>query len=268
MKISRSIVLGIRGISNFFKNHWLIYKYRVGISPIHEDFEQIAHVLIVKNLAYVEISLFSILSFLFYNKKSKVVVHCDEICFKKIQEKYSTQISMGRVEVKKDMRDPYWQLSKLKIFKNLASESHCMFDVDTRWNGKLELESSVSYVSHFESPFIEKSPWRWLIMNYLKLDDGEKFIMLNTSFIRKSNDFINDSNVFLDEIFEKLFNISDCNEIGKGDLPGVMRLAEQIAISVYLQRKNLSVKAIVDDGRPRSGMLLETTYFGATGNKF
>lgn len=267
MKISRSIVIGIRVTSNFFKNHWLIYKYRVGISPINEDVEQIAHVLVVKNLAYVEISIFSILSFLFYNKKSKVVVHCDEICFEKIQEKYSTQISMGRVEVKKDMRDPYWQLSKLKIFKDLASESHCMFDVDTRWNGKLELESGVSYVSHFEFPFIEKSPWRWLIMSYLKLDDCEKFFMLNTSFIRKS-DLISVSDTLLDEIFERLFNIPDCTEIGKGDLPGVIRIAEQVAISIYLQHKNVGLKALVGDGRPRSGMLLETTYFGATGNKF
>jgi len=267
MKISRSIVIGIRSISNFFKNHWLIYKYRVGISPNNENVEQLAHVLIVKNLAYVEISTFSILSFLFYNKKSKVVIHCDEICFEKIQEKYSIQITMGRVELKKDMSDSDWQLSKLKIFKDLASEAHCMFDVDTRWNGKLELESSVSYVSHFEFPFIEKSPWRWLIMSYLKLDDGEKFVMLNTSFIRKS-DLIRDSDSFLDEIFESLFNISDCTEIGRGDLPGVIRIAEQVAISIYLQHKNLTVKALVGDGRPRSGMLLETTYFGATGNKF
>jgi hypothetical protein len=267
MKISRSIVLRIRDISNFFKNHWLIYKYTVRIAPIHEKAEQIAHVLIVKNLAYVEISTFSILSFLFYNKKSKVVIHCDEICFEEIQDKYSTQISMNRVELMKDVGDTYWQLSKLKIFKGLESEAHCMFDVDTRWNGKLELESGVSYVSHFEFPFIEKSPWRWLIMSHLNLGDGEKFSMLNTSFIRKS-DLINDSDTFLEEIFDSLFNISDCTEIGTSDLPGVIRIAEQVAISIYLQQKNLNVKALVSDGRPKSGMLLETTYFGATGNKF
>jgi hypothetical protein len=267
MKISRLLLAGIRGIFNFLKNHWLIFKYKVGIRPIQTNFQNIAHVLIVKNLAYVEISIYSILSFLFHNKNSKVIIHCDQICFEKIKEKYSTLISMGRVELKEGMEESCWQLSKLRIFKELPNETHCMFDVDTRWNGGLELESGVSYVSHFEFQFIEKSPWRWLIKNYLKIDEGEKFLMLNTSFIRKS-DLVNGRNTFLDEIFEDIFNITDCNEIGKGDHPGVIRIAEQVAISIYLQHKSLSVKALVNDGRPRSGMLLETTYFGATGNKF
>ena len=267
MNFCRLLISRLRLFFNCIKSNYLICKYRLFIGPNHESIKNTGHVLIVKKLIYVDVSIHSILSFLFYNKNSRIIIHCDKLCFEKICETFSQQINIGRVEVKIDMEDSAWQLSKLRLFKSLPDESHCMFDVDARWNGKLVLETGVSYVSHNEFTFVEKSPWRWLIECYLNLDNSKNLLMLNTSFIRRSN-FLSTDYFMLDDVFERLHNILDCKEVGYEDHFGIVRIAEQVAIAIYLQCSGEKVKAIVHDGRPRSGLLFETTYFGATGNTF
>lgn len=267
MQLIKFIVLSLRFIIESLKNRYLLFKYRILIRPAKKKVDVIGHVLIVKNLAYVDISINSVLSFLYYNENSTVIVHCDESCRKRIFEKYSKEIAIGRIEVRVEMVEPYWQISKLKIFNSLPDESHCMFDVDTRWNGRIELESGVSYVSHFEFEFVNKSPWRWIVAKHLNLNHAESYLMLNTSFIRKGK-LLKLNSSYLDEVFEKIFNIIDCDEIGREDLPGVIRIAEQVAISIYMQSKDSRIKALVCDGSPKSGLIFETTYYGATGNRF
>ena len=98
---------------------------------------------------------------------------------------------------------------------------------------------------------------------------GFGFNMRNTSFF--SFDSLDlDSNQLKDfmSFYKNFGELVQSSDVGSLDEPELMRLSEQISLSIFSDRWSSQISCIKSEDGFRDGRFVESSYFGATGSIF
>ena len=139
-------------------------------------------------------------------------------------------------------------------------------DADLRWNSALEQRNGITFLTR-EYEMSKRSPMRQIAKGLEHL--YPKPYMYNSSYFsfggcEVSVTQIDQLQAFFNE-FETLLIHSD---IGEEDVLFLSRLSEQIALSLHAASWIAQLNTLKLEDSPRDGGVVESTYFGATGDAF
>jgi hypothetical protein len=232
------------------------------------SFANEAHLVVARNPVYAKIALTCILSFLHFNERARIVLHCDIETCEEMTKLVKRRMRRNQIQVLDDL-DPKdsWQISKLKVILGLPGTNNVFMDADLRWNGSLKSPEALTfYVPEFQ--LSKKSPYRQILAN-ISVPMSPEVIMKNTSFLAFSGVALSiaaKSEVLrLNAEFEGILAMCD---IGDLDKPLLMRLSEQIVLSVLSESWETEIKYLKEVDGHKDGQFVESSYFGATGSVF
>jgi hypothetical protein len=244
-----------------------IYKWEKSRIPPLKQENRTAHLLVVKNLRYVSISRICVSSFLHFNSNYNVLIHCDYITYKSLIEEFSKSRFSPIIEISMDQNNSdTWQRQKLNVIMKLNGSADIFMDADLRWNSALEQGNGITFLT-CEYEMSKRSPLRQIARGLEGLHSNP--CMYNSSYFsfggcEVSVAQIDQLQAFFDE-FEKLLIHSD---IGEEDVLFLRRLSEQIALSLHAASWVAELDTLKLEDSPRDGGVVESTYFGATGDSF
>lgn len=240
---------------------WSIPRKKIGT-------EYTAHVLAVKNSNYVRIGKIAVVSFLYHNSKSKVVIHCDQSTKEKASFEFRHFLKRSRVQiVDVESENDTWQVQKINLLVAIARlESNFYMDCDVRWNARLTLpDKCTSYVAEFK--LMEKSPYRELLP-HLNLSNSN-IEMLNTTFVYLYPGKFTDLELgSIVGFHDKIVHICNTEIVARLDLPQILRLSEQLGFSFFLAKSGREFVTLKSTDGHMDGSFLESSYYGATGVEF
>lgn len=225
------------------------------------------HILVVKSGSYVPVAKVAVFSFLYWNPKSEIFVHCDSNTSNALRYEFRNLITANKVTIQQDMDDSKpWQVSKMQLVLSINNSKDIYMDADMRWNAPCPIITNpLFYVYEFK--FAEHREFSALYSQLLSTN-WPNSSMSNTSFVTFNGQNINQESisrviVLHDQIINWAEQFPDENENKKQ----IMRLAEQIALSVILE-DSLEFKYLKSSDSRLDGQFVETSYFGATGLSF
>ena len=253
-----------RKLQNFSKQ--ILWKLPIS----REGFDGVCHLLIVKNPIYVSLAKICVESFLFWNKNSNFVLHVDSITEMDTKRVFWKLIRRNKVIIR-SINTPMetWQKNKLITILNMSGTRDIFMDADLRWNGSLPNLEGIT-LFHKEYLLHEKSEYTFLVKELDSKKDWSSKRMLNTSFVTFSSKTIKtETRNAIDFYFAMVNNHSDkLEENQKSSRLQLLRIAEQLAISLALQDDFYEINFLkLQDGH-RDGSMAESSYFGATGVTF
>ena len=261
MLFSKFRLLGKRLERVFAFVKWSIPRKKIGT-------EYTAHVLAVKNPNYVRIGKIAVASFLYHNPKSKVVIHCDQSTKEKASFEFRYFLKRSRVQIiDVESENDTWQVQKINLLVAIARvESNFYMDCDVRWNASLTLpDKCTSYVAEFS--LMEKSPYRELLPHLSFTNSNVK--MLNTTFVYLYPGQFTDLELgSIMGFHEEIVSICNSEIIARLDLPQILRLSEQLAVSFFLAKFGREFVTLKSTDGHMDGSFLESSYYGATGVEF
>ena len=229
-----------------------------------------AELLVIKNEVYADIAKICIQSFLYWNRVSAVTVHCDKTTFSNLNRWKNSKRFKSRVEILNTYDgDPRnWQEIKLERLLSLNGKYAFFMDADLRWNGPLLIKNSKPTFFINEFKLKNRAPYKQIIENSL-LNKYLKASMWNTSFFTFSGLKITETQIQeVLEIHEVLSKIIQSEVIGIDDRESLVRIAEQLAISIAAESWGVELGSIKGVDGFKDGSFLESSYFGATGSTF
>ena len=261
-KIFRFLKKIIKGFQNYIQH--LIW---VHISPrkFSPDAYNI-HLLIVKKNDYVYLAKTAIESFSFFHPNSNFFLHCDSKTFdtgKKVFKKSKVQINILR-----DVSDSdSWQDAKVQILLALSGTEDIFMDADLRWNGVMPTSHGLTFFVE-EYDMKQKSPDRQFL-EVLKSIPQSGVSMKNTSFLCFNKVKISpQQKIDLLEFLRNFELLIKKADVGYLDIPGLIRLKEQIALSIFSETWGCEINFLKKVDAHKDGRFVESSYFGATGSKF
>ena len=233
-----------------------------------DSFEHEAHLLIAKNPVYARIALICILSFLHFNERAKIVLHCDNSTQNEMEKLVKNRRRRAQIKIIDDL-DPEatWQISKLKLILSLSGTNNIFMDADLRWNGVLKPPKGLSFfVPEFQ--LSKKSPFRQLLEN-IPFPVSPKSLMKNTSFVGFSGLVLTEhaiSDVL--RLYDGFNQILEISNLGEMDIQLLTRLSEQIILIVLADGWATEIYYLKQTDSHKDGQFVESSYFGATGAVF
>jgi len=229
-----------------------------------------AELLVIKKEIYADIAKICIQSYLYWNREAVVSVHCDDQTFSNLNKWNSTNRFKSRIDILNTYRnDPRnWQDIKLEVLLSLNGSHTFFMDADLRWNGPFLIQTSTPTFLVKEFKLNNRAPYKQIIENNL-LSKYLEASMWNTSFFTFSGFKISENQMReIQEVHLKLLQIIQGNDIGSDDKSSLIRLAEQLAISIAAQSWGVDLGSLKDVDGFKDGSFLESSYFGATGATF
>ena len=222
------------------------------------------HFLICKDLKYISISKFAIISFIRFHPDYHIKIHCDELTYASVLNLWKC-FPWLEIEVEIDIEKhltPY--VSKGILLLKLQGSSDSFLDVDTRVNSRIpQFDVPTALVA--EHKFSEKEEYE-SIFRELGIHAKLGLQMLNVSFVSwggknlylSEKDFLDWSDRYINLPWESLVN--------KEQIKHYQRFVEQIFFSLQFQTSNW--RTLKDEDRVSDKGIVESTYFGATGHRF
>lgn len=226
------------------------------------------HILLVNKKEYIKISRVCVYSFLFHFPNSKLILHTDDKLEKKVARIYKNLIKLGKIEIAKDLSNDWpWQKSKLNTILKLNGTSDFYMDVDLKWNHNVTFpRKPFFFVKEFSFSEIEEFN---LLNDFIKKHKDINMFMCNTS-VFSFNDILFSENIVneIRQFFDELRNIISDLETDSKKSENLIRLSEQIAMSLLysIKPQEFDFLKIKDDRL--DGSSVESAYFGATGLGF
>lgn len=251
-----SAVTHFRTISNLY----------VGIVRRKNGTSRIIHLLVVKNLKYVDLSLIAVSSFLRYNPNSYFIIHSDEITTLRTHKRFRVleKIGLARIDEIHQSGSKEWQELKLRIIQNLNGTLEIFMDADLRWHGKCPELAGVTFFAK-EFDLLTKEPFSGVSKRIAF--DVDSCRMKNTSFVSFSGIDIHPA-VF-EEIWKIYFTFEDyLIEENSGEFSDLMRLREQFLLSYFINEKSIEISYLKETDAIKDGQFVESSYFGTTGSTF
>ena len=263
-KVKKSIKALILAISRRVSSvRYLFTKVNLASNVTYE-----ANLLVVKKDIYAPIAKVCVESFLYYNPKSSVTIHVDNVTKEAVCRKLRRLIKRGRVVVKlTEHQEQSWQDSKLDLILSISDQKKFFMDADLKWNGPIPQISEITlFVDEFkfrENPF------------YARLFEGAWFSeysetsMKNTSFFYWGG--YTPTPQDKSEIERIMDNIIDLTSDIKHDPDfnqSTLRISEQIALSLLVEKTGKRVEFLKKSDGFKDGSFVESSYFGATGASF
>ena len=231
------------------------------------------HLLVVKQEKYVPISRICVISFLYFHPNSVVYLHADRHTLPllrkwNLREKYVNSIKL--IEIM-DSENKTWQDLKLQLIYQLSGTSDIFIDADLKWNGPLEEFMLVDrYVYFFVEEYkLTENPTFMKMLSQQEFSDYRDSSMWNTSFVCLSGFTIRTEQVEeVNLLQEQILSYSRKFIMDKTEANSVIRISEQLAISLAASKWEKKIKALKATDGYKDGSFLESSYFGATGTHF
>ena len=226
-----------------------------------------AHILCVKNRAYVSVAIVACESFLYWNPGSTIIVHCDSSTLDELSKKFRRLVRARKVQIVSEVpNNVTWQQAKIEIICSLSGTSEIYMDADLRWNGPCPaLQEPVFYVREFELSSREEFSG---IYTQLLRNKWPMALMSNTSFVYLDRHQISKRSILdIQEIYSLLSTWLIDETPVSAVTAQIHRLSEQIAVSVVLNDA-LRMGHLKQTDERADGQFVETSYFGATGLGF
>ncbi len=226
-----------------------------------------AHFLVVKEVKYIPAVRVAIESFLYWNSRSTVVVHCDELTLKGLSKTLRRLIDRDKVEIVCSVpKNKPWQLSKIDLVITLFGTDRIYMDSDLRWNGPCpKLNGPLFYVHEFE---LSKH------VDFIKMNRDvvakvwPSAQMHNTSFAYFHNFSLDEDKI--QQVYKLYQDINDwcSNDLLDEEMRShIARLSEQLALSIVINSAIKMGSLKTSDSRA-DGQFVESSYLGATGLGF
>ena len=228
----------------------------------------ITHILIAKKEIYSKVAKICVESFLHHHPEGRVKLHVDTHTKKKTERVFKSKFFKERIQIV-SLRDDSqtWQEQKISLILSMNGTKDVFMDADLRWNSKIDLPKAVTfYVNEFA--LAEKSPYRQLIYS---LRGGKYFnaTMRNTSFFTFAGVQISEkAKEDVNQLENEILAILNTEIVGKLDRSSVVRLSEQLALSIASEDWGVNVAALKENDGHKDGAFVESSYFGATGSTF
>jgi len=244
-------------------SHW---KSRKSPFASNETFR--THVMLTKNIEYVDLAEVCFFSFLHHHPNTQFIFHCDEITMEYAIKKLSlcsgnTGVQFEKISNRSGLN---WQEQKLEIILSLSGSSDLMLDADLRWNAALEKREEVLFLVK-EFNFKDKSPFREIVKN--TNIGGVNASMKNVSVFSFGGFKLSDADVdLIRQTLQQYREIVDSKIVGNQDKADIGRVIEQFVLSVCSEKWQKMIGYVKEADKPFDGGIVESCYFGATGGKF
>lgn len=229
-----------------------------------------AHLLVVKNASYVPIAQTCVESFFYWHPNSIIRIHCDEHTESKVRNLLIPRKHKGKILIESTYKnnDKTWQEQKLDLLISLNGSRDFFMDADLRWNGPLvkDLIRPIFFVKEFELK--SRSPYRQLVheKKYFQYQDSS---MWNTSFFTFGGFTLEPLETrTIRELHKDLLNTINSELFGEFDKPSLIRIAEQLAISMSAELWKTKSDSLKSADGFKDGTFVESSYYGATGHTF
>lgn len=244
------------------------FKYRNFVAKNHSSNEYIANLLVVKSPIYAHLAKICVESFLFYNPKCSVVINVDSSTESAVSEAFRKVGKRRNLEIRNiGKNDESWQNVKLSVILNMQNTKEFFMDADLRWNGPMPLLDGITFfVNEFS---LKDDPTYLKLLESSGWKSNKEFTMKNTSFFFWG-DYkpIDEDLLFINQAMDKIKQVCNQGSIPPEDSVSIIRISEQIALSVLVDVKNLEVNFLKKVDGYRDGLFVESSYFGATGSAF
>lgn len=244
------------------------FRYRHLASQNRSSHEYYANLLVVKKPIYAKLARLCIESFLYFNPNCKVVVNVDSSTEAAVAKALRKLSKRRKVEIRNiGQEDCLWQEIKLELILGMRSTKEFFMDADLRWNGPMpQLDGITFFVNEFA--LADREPYPELIQ-LCGWNSPKEISMKNTSFLfwdgyipsAADRSFIKQSMIRIQELCTN-------GNIGVEHNASLIRISEQVALSVMVDMNNQEVNFLKDKDGFRDGTFVESSYFGATGSAF
>ena len=267
-KIARLLLSFFKTRVKSFEREYYFFKKERTIAINHSKNEYLANILLVKNVKYVKVAKICVLSFLYFHPYSRVLIHVDKQTRGATTEVFSRQIRAEKVAIRLIENEHLsWQDQKIELALGMFKQQEFYMDADLRWNGTLpKLKGLTFFVEEFT--FAHRSPYAQMLKSE-QLSHFHKSTMKNTSFIYWGRYKISErERLEIISIEKTVRQIIDTEVIPMDDKDTVLRLREQIVLSLFAELISARVFFLKEIDSLRDGAFLESSYFGATGSEF
>lgn len=232
------------------------------LKKVPSDKSRQIHILLMRRKEYLGPSIRCLNSIWYQEPNASVTIWVDSILKNEVLKVKQSFHRPDRLDIK-DVPLPgrEWQRNKLEIIVKLMEMSDLFTDADMIWNSvPPRLEKPLFFVDEYDLG--KRTNTRWLLKQ-LGLDRDFGWRMLNVSVVAlgeksKYPVFANRSI----ELYEKIRTLSQDSELGSDDLPGLHRMAEQIALSIAAQELG-EYRVLKETDSYMDGGLAESYYLGA-----
>lgn len=244
------------------------FKYRNTVARNRSSNHYTANLLVVKKPIYAQLAKLCAESFLFYNPNCKIVVNVDAATELAVSKAFRKVIKKRDIEIRNiGENDNSWQDIKLRVIFRMQEPNEFFMDADLRWNGPMPILNGLTFfVNEFK---LKDNPAYSKLLEFSGWQSNRDFTMKNTSFLFWGDYKPTASDIsFIDHAMGKIQELCHTGVIPREDAISIIRISEQIALSLLVDVKNQEVKYLKKVDGYRDGSFVESSYFGATGSAF
>jgi hypothetical protein len=230
------------------------------VTPIGE---KKIHLITVNKKAYLIAAIRCANSIWFHSPEIQIVIHIDshliqyqDFLLRKLDRK-------DRVKIQLEKSFQSWQELKLKVILHDLSENDSFCDADLYWNAPIPVSTSGIYFSA-EKALLARDPYATAIRDS-GIAISQEYFMANSSFIALGK--LPGKSSFVEDVesnFQRLRNQVQLGEYEQNFRLKILRLSEQIALSITINKMNSHFIALKDSDKPMDGGVAESYYLGTT----
>lgn len=246
---------------------FLLWKFK-SFSGRNIECTKYAHLLIVKKVDYLYLSVTAINSFSAWNPDYKVIVHMDKALYSQIEFFKLKFNNIEKIQFIEDIEDSAdWIKSQFELLISLNGTFDLAFDADMRCNSKIKLDPlPTNFI--IEKQILGKLTLDYIALSFHSVHLYNHSLMLNPCvFSWGGNKLSQTQKIAIEELFEHLMKGNE-PERSNTTFGFPRRLAGQIAFSIMIQEYFPNFKIMKANDKPRDGGVFDSTYFGASGNSF
>jgi hypothetical protein len=231
-------------------------------TPVLPD-KRTTHMITVSKKAYLKAAIRCANSIWFHSPEMRIVIHIDEHLAKHQEYLFRKLDRKDRIGIVLEDSFESWQELKLKVILYDLGERDIFSDADLYWNTTIPVSNSGFFFAA-ENVYLNRDPYSQIIRDCGIQVKPESF-MANSSFISlgklpNKEEFIKEVELNFNKIrIQLLSNTYEedvCNKI--------LRLSEQLALSISINKHLDHFKALKLSDRPMDGGSAESYYLGAT----
>ena len=231
-------------------------------NPVLPD-KRTTHLITVSKKAYLKAAIRCANSIWFHSPEMRIVIHIDEhlaahqgYLLRKLDRKDRTRIML-------ETAFDSWQELKLKVILHDLGEKDSFSDADLYWNTPIP-DSNSGFFFAMEISRLNREPYSQIIRDCNIQIEPESF-MTNSSFISlgqfpKKEEFIKEVEFNFEKIKFQLLNGTYDEDVRTK----VLRLSEQLALSISINKYLNHFKALKLSDWPMDGGPAESYYLGTT----
>jgi hypothetical protein len=231
-------------------------------TPVLPD-KRTTHMITVSKKAYLKAAIRCANSIWFHSPEMRIVIHIDEHLAKHQKYLFRKLDRKDRIGIVLEASFDSWQELKLKVILHDLGERDLFSDADLYWNTRIPVSNSGFFFAA-ENTYLNQDPYSQIIRDCGIQLEPESF-MANSSFISLGK-FPNKEE-FIEEValnFKKI-RIQLLSKTYEEDVCiKILRLSEQLALSISINKHLDHFKALKLSDRPMDGGSAESYYLGTT----